>query len=196
MKKKNEMSLHSQLEKVLKEDRLETAPDTSNNLITLKEKQASMKVGVTRVPALTATIMMSKISHLPALKDGPWKKICDYLLIAQIGETHHAIFIELKKTLIELKKTPDGDDRPKEQLRRSRPLLEYLLALCSVESRGAIPPPNMSYVLIGERINEKFDKQPVKRTASGKIGEESYEEINIKKFLGPTVAFADLIRDS
>lgn len=190
------MPLHSQLEKVLKEDRLSTTSDTSNNLITLMEKQASMKVGVTQVPTTTATIIMSKISHLPALKDGPWKKICDYLLIYQNEEAFHAIFIELKKTLIEEKKTPDGDDRPKEQLRRSRPLLEYLLAVCSVESREAIPPPSMSYVLISERINEKFDKQRVKRTASGKIDEESYEGINIKKFLGPTVAFADLVRDS
>ncbi|MYG40220.1 MAG: hypothetical protein F4201_05320 [Nitrospira sp. SB0677_bin_15] len=92
---------------------------------------------------------------------------------------------------IELKKTLGGNRHPKEQLRRSRPLLGYLLAVCRIESRETIPTPSMSYVLIGERINERLDKQPVK-SRPGKIEEERYEGINIKKFLGPIVAFADL----
>ena len=186
------MTLHSQLEKVLREDRLETPPDISGN-VTLREKnknQPDMVVVVSGVRDSVTTIRMTKkFGHLSVLKEGDWKKICDYLLIVQIGEAHHAIFIELKKTL-------GGNQHPKEQLRRSRPLLEYLLAVCRIESKEAIPTPSMSYVLIGERINERFDKQPVKRTSSGKIGEELHEAINIKKFLGPRVAFADLACDT
>ena len=192
MTQRGKTTLNVQIENVLEEKVLETAPNTSKD-ITLREKieeQPDMVVVVSGVPDPITTIQFTrKFGHLSILKTGDWKKICDYLLIYQNEDAHHAMFIELKKTL-------GGDHRPKEQLRRSRPLLEYLLAVCRIESREAIPTPMMSYVLIGERINERIDKQPVKRTSSGKIGEELHEEINIKKFLGPTVAFADLIRDS
>ena len=185
MTQKGKTTLNAQLENVLEEKVLGTTPDTSN-FITLREKQPGMEVAVSGVPDPVTTIHFTKkFGHLSVLKTGDWKKICDYLLIYQIGEAHHAMFIELKKTL-------DGGQHPKEQLRRSRPLLEYLLAVCRIESKEALPTPSMSYVLIGERINERFDKQPVRRTHSGKISEETYEEINIKKFLGPEVAFADL----
>lgn len=192
MTQRGKTTLNAQIENVLEEKVLATAPNTSND-ITLREKNEGhpdMIVVVSGVPAPLTTIQFTKkLGHLSVLKTGDWNKICDYLLIYQNGGTHHAMFIELKKTL-------GGARHPKEQLRRSRPLLEYLLAICRIESREVIATPSMSYVLIGERINERFDKQPVKRTASGKIGEESYEEISIQKFLGPTVAFADLVRNS
>ncbi len=192
MMQKGKPTLNAQIENVLEEKVLGIAPNTSNE-ITLQEKnkhQPDMKVVLSGIPAPVTTIRMSKkFGHLSVLKGGDWTKICDYLLIAQIAETHCAIFIELKRTLA-------GEDHPKEQLRRSRPLLEYLLAVCRIESREKIPMPSMSYILIADKINKRFDKQPVKKTPSGKIGEESYKEINIKKFLGPRVAFADLVCDS
>lgn len=187
MMQKGKATLNAQIENVLDEKVLATAPNTSND-ITLREKNENrpdMIVVVSGVPTSLTTIQFArKFGHLSVLKTGDWKKICDYLLIYQNGEAYHAMFIELKKTL-------GGNRHPKEQLRRSRPLLEYLLAVCRIESREAIPTPSMSYVLIGERINERLDKQPVK-SRPGKIEEERYEGINIKKFLGPIVAFADL----
>ena len=192
MMQKGKTTLNAQIENVLDEKVLATAPNTSKE-ITLREKnknQPDMKVVVSGAPSPLTTIQFTKkFGHLSVLKTGDWNKICDYLLIYQNEEAFHAMFIELKKTL-------GGGRHPKEQLRRSRPLLEYLLAVCRIESGAEIPSPRMRYVLIGERINERLDKQPVKRTPSGKIGEESYEEINIKKFLGPKLAFADLAFDS
>ncbi len=62
--------------------------------------------------------MGTKLNHLSALKS-PCNQICDYLLIFELEGKDHAIFIELKKTL-------RGDNRPKDQLLRSLPLLKYL----------------------------------------------------------------------
>ena len=187
MTKKDEAAtLNAQIRDVLKEEFWEPVP--TNKQVTLKDENSGMEVVVWGVPDPFTTIFMSKVDHLSALKDGTLKRICDHLLVAKIGETHHAIFVELKRTL-------SGNERPKDQLRRSYPVLEYLLAVCIVESGETIPRPSMNYVLIGEKSGQ-LDKQSVKPPSSQKIGEETYQGITIKKFLGPRVAFADLVSDS
>ena len=125
-----------------------------------------------------------KLSHSPSLKDGPRKKICDYLLIAQIDGADHAIFVELKKSL-----GSRGD--PEEQLLRSLPLLEYLLAVCDIEQGGKKARPRISYVLVYEEI--KLNKAALRPDPKGKIDEIPYKSIKIKRFQGTELELADLV---
>ena len=106
---------------------------------------------------------MRRIGRLQGIRDGKWTKVCDYLVVWRTAIGDHgrdnAMFVELKKTL--------AGDRSggMEQLRRSRPYLDYLRSVCRVEF-GAISPPMgvpTRYVLIGERLSQHLAKQRVSR---------------------------------
>ena len=181
------MTLNSQMASAL-DDRVIRASEDSGNSVSLREKSANMRIKVVGLSEPVTTIRMGsgkgKLSHTPSLKDGPGKKICDYLLLAQIDGTDHAIFIELKKSL-----GSRGD--PEEQLLRSRPLLEYLLAVCDVEQGGKVSRPRISYVLVYEEI--KLNKAVLRPDPKGMIDEIPYKSINIKRFQGTELELADLV---
>ena len=181
------MTLNSQMEGALDERTIRASADSGSS-VTLREKSANMRVKVVGLSDSFTTIRMGsgkgKLSHSPSLKDGPRKKICDYLLIAQIDGADHAVFVELKKSL-----GSRGD--PEEQLLRSRPLLEYLLAVCDIEQGGKNARPRISYVLVYEKIN--LNKSGLRPDLSGKIDEIPYKSINIKRFQGTELELADLV---
>ncbi len=181
------MTLNSQMEGAL-DKRVIRASADSGSSVTLREKSANMRVKVAGLSDPFTAIRMGsgkgKLSHAPSLKDGPRKKICDYLLIAQIDGADHAVFVELKKSL-----GSRGD--PEEQLLRSRPLLEYLLAVCDIEQGGKNARPRISYVLVYEKIN--LNKSGLRPDLSGKIDEIPYKSINIKRFQGTELELADLV---
>ena len=186
MTKKNNMELIGLLEKVLKEDFPETA---SGKTIILEEKEKSsrQKVEIVDVPQSVIKIKIRPGSHLSILKkNDDWNKNCDYVLIAKLPNKHHAILIELKKTL-------SDENHPKEQLRRSRPLLDYLFSVCCVENEKNIPEPHISYVLIAEKLNKHFDKRYPKLQLYGKLGVEKYKGIEINKFCSERVSFKVLL---
>ena len=110
------MDLVRQLAAILKEDLLE--PTEESGGISLWERSARMRVEIVGLPWPRAVVRIERTGHLPGLRNGPWKRICDYLLIFEIGNDVHAVFVELKKT-------STNEQRPKEQLRRSLPILEY-----------------------------------------------------------------------
>ena len=115
---------------ILRSELLADGP-TQEGEVTLRERQANMKITITGVSSTITTIRLSRTSHLSALAsdgDGGWNQICDYLLIDDLGDECRVILIELKKTL---------QDRTKafEQLRRSLPMADYLLSVCGVELR-------------------------------------------------------------
>ena len=172
------------LQKILESKVLEnTAP--GNNSIRLKESSARMNVQITGVvPSSITTIKMGKVSHLSCLKDGNWKQICDYLLIAQINGNDYAIFIELKKTLTR-------ENKPKEQLRRSLPLLDYLLSVCKVEF-GNVPEVLIKYVIIAEKLNERLDKQRTRVRPFSPVTKENYKTMEILKFITPKIGITEL----
>ena len=88
-----------------------------------------MSVDVTGITHRATTIRVDRLGRLSGLEEGAWDQRCDYLIVVDKGAYYRAAFIELKKTL-------DEEHKPREQLRRSLPLLEYLRSLCSIHFEG------------------------------------------------------------
>ena len=192
------MALISQLSTILREKFIQhrKAPRGS---VTLQDSQSDMEVKLIRVPMPFLAIPMSSEpirgkrtnldpSHLPALQDrGDLKKICDYLLIGQSDDSDYAIFVELKKTLRE------EEERPKEQLRRSLPILDYLLSVCAVEHGSGEHNLTIRYILIAEQSIDTLNKQRVQGTEAEKVQEETYKSTQITTFVGTSMNFATLV---
>ena len=180
------MTLNSQMEGALNDRVIRASADIGIS-VTLREKSANMRVKVVGLLDPVTTIRMGgkgKLNHLPNLQDGPRKKICDYLLIAHIDGADHAIFVELKKSL-------GSKGTPEEQLLRSRPLLEYLLAVCDDDLGSKVSRPRISYVLVYEEI--KLNKASLKPDPKGKIDEIPYKSISIKRFQADELELTDLV---
>ena len=170
---------------ILRSELLADGP-TQEGEVTLRERQANMKITITGVSSTITTIRLSRTSHLSALAsdgDGGWNQICDYLLIDDLGDECRVILIELKKTL---------QDRTKafEQLRRSLPMADYLLSVCGVELRTSWSRI-VSYVLIAEKQTNRIDKQRV-RPRPALRAREPYDGIEVSVFVGATVSATDL----
>ena len=191
------MALISQLSTILREKFVQhrRAPRGS---VTLQDSQSDMEVKLIRVPMPFLAIPMSHEpirgkrtnldpSHLPALQDrGDLKKICDYLLIGQSGDSDYAIFVELKKTLRQ-------EEKPKEQLRRSLPILDYLLSVCAIEHGGGEHNLTIRYILIAEQSIDTLNKQRVQGAEAEKVQEETYKSTQITTFVGTSMNFATLV---
>ena len=155
----------------------------SDNSTFLKE-QGEMQIKVTQVPEEAITTDLRKIGSLSGVKDGHWKQICDYLVVYTNGDKSIATFIELKKTL-------KGNDKPKEQLRRSLPLLKYLHSICRIEFCPKSEDLTVRYLLIGEKNSARFDKQRVKPNMG--VEKEKYKSIEVYVFVGNRISFEKLI---
>ena len=121
------------------------------------------------------------------LEGGGWNQKCDYLLIVNSGAVYRAVFIELKKNLID-------KEKPLEQLRHSVPFLEYLCSLYSIHFEdGALPDVEVHYAVVGERGQLRLDKQAVKARPAQPVWTKLHRGISVSAFLGPTVHFAALV---
>ena len=172
------------LTRILRPEHLAGGP-TQEGEVTLRERQANMKITITGVSSTITTISFHRIGHLSALASdggGGWNQICDYLLIDDLGDKCHVILIELKKTL------QKDTSKAFEQLRRSLPMADYLLSVCSVELRPSLLRPVVSYVLIAEKEADRLDKQPV-RPRPGLRKREPHKGIEVSVFVG-TIANA------
>lgn len=180
------MALADQLAAILKQNLLKLEGEGGS--ISLQEESAEMCVRVAPLPVPAAVIRIDRAGHLPGLREGrPWTRICDYLLVFEIGNVSHAVFVELKKTWTD-------KQRPKEQLRRSLPILEYLRSACRIEHRSASSesPVTVSYLLVCEKGSTRLDKQPVRADPAARIREETYEDITIRTFIGTSLPLAAL----
>ena len=167
------MAINSVLESVLIEDVVETP--SKDKTITLQEKDANvdMEVKIVTQSASVIAIRMSAKNHLPIMQDGPWNQVCDYLLVVESADEIHGVFIELKKSLAQ-------KGRASEQLRRSPPLLAYLLSVCKIENSSIQTTSlNTTYFILGKKLNEKIDKESVRINPDRTIEKEQYEEIEI-----------------
>lgn len=89
-------------------------------------------------------------------------KICDYLIVADVGDGCHAVFVELKKTL-------DGQPgRALTQLRRSLPILCYLNAVHSLDYTDSVTPVEVGYLVVYERV-KGLTKPPLRQSRLGTI---------------------------
>ncbi len=184
------MDLISLLETILKQRCIERLEKTDDTVI-LKERdaQAKMKVEVTGISKPFLAIRLNKLSHLSALKDGGWKQICDYLLIGQSNGRAYAIFVELKKTL-------RGEEKPRDQLLRSLPILKYLLSVCEIEAERDFSDwksnLTLRYVLIADQLSEMLTKQGVLISKEGE--QETYKSINVTTFAEtPFLSISDML---
>ena len=164
---------------------------SERDIICLRENDADMTVRLFGVPAGVAVLIMRQrggIDHLPFFKTSELKQVCDYLLIARFDSHIHAIFVELKKTLTQ-------EQKPREQLRRSLPLLDYLLSVKEVDcgSTCARPELKTSYVLIGEKGNERIDKQRTR--VEPELEKIRHESIDIRAGVGTAFPFRILVEN-
>ena len=179
------MTLASGLVNVLKPDRLASA--ASGGDIVLRDGQSRMEVHIVDAPATATAVRLERIGHSSGLRDGPWKRVCDYLLVVESGERTDAIFIELKKTLSE-------EIPPRDQLRRSAPLLEYLRAVCEVESgNGAAGSVSRRFFIVAERGGRRLDKQSVKTEPASRVRSVQFGNLTIRTFIGTRVSLATLL---
>ena len=175
--------LSTQLNEIIADKAL-VSSKTDREMI-LEEKNV-MKVAVTQMPSDVTVVDMDRVGHLPGVKDGELKQICDYLLVCECKDTDHAIFVELKKTLKENKKGMEG----MEQLRRSLPILKYLHSACQIhyyEAKTNRPTPAVRYFLIGTKNSSRIDKQRVRPQLG--VEKEKYEDIEVHTFLGERIRF-------
>jgi len=178
------MTLIECLEKVLDSKVLLAPSLNEGGSIVLRETQANMKVQIMGIPPTVKAIHIGKINHLPLMKKAgkSWNLICDYLLIFHLNLKYYAVFIELKKSM-------PMNTQPKEQLRRSLPVLDYLLSVCKIECKTK-SKPLVRYALIAEKISKRMSKQGVKAKPCKR---ESYESVNIKTCIGKIISVSKLI---
>lgn len=183
------MPLVDCLKKILKssawEEEEKRLLSNGHQVIKLEDKQSGMKIHIrTGDPIVAMRTERSRpkkkgersgdaLKHLSCLESG-FNKICDYLIIFQFKANYYAVFIEMKETMT--------GQKGYEQLRRSLPILDYLISACKIEYK-INPIISVKYVLIAEKSNIKLTKGPV-RTTSPKSIDQRYKGIMIRKFIG------------
>ena len=186
------MTLDKMLEQILNKKIIETSRRDSDG-ITLREEYENssyMEVEVVALSTRVTAIRTGECSHSSALGDGPWRKMCDYLLIFKSNCSIHVVFIELKRNL-----TSERKKVAIEQLRRSLPFLEYLLSVCKIENSSINKMRLITkYVVIAKKL-KKIAKEPVKRSSNQTIVKEQYKGIDITMFGTTRLTLADLMNN-
>ena len=177
------MTFPACLRQILHERILESP--TRDGSVLLREKGV-MKVEVSDLAANAVTVRLDqRLGSLSGIKDGPWKKQCDYMVVSPVGDdTVRILFVELKKTLTE---NSDG----LEQLRRSLPWLKFLRSVCRIEGDTTSINSEVRYALIAERSQQRLDKQHVK--PGGPALTKSYKGLDITlRVVASSVGFSEL----
>ncbi|MCE2513673.1 MAG: hypothetical protein J4F37_01440 [Acidobacteria bacterium] len=145
-----------------------------------------MRVRIVGATVAVTQVHLEMVGHVPGLKEGAAaRKICDYALLAESGDGIQAI-------LIELKSTRSDEEEPREQLRRSLPVLDSLRSACDVErGTGTTRRMSVGYALVFERENARtLRKQRVRGAAPAT---ERYRDITVRTFVGNAVPFPSLM---
>ena len=181
------MPLADGLRNILKPEVVVRATDHDGIELREKKREVDMRVKVVGLPVGFIAIRIEKMGHASKISDGSWKQICDYLLVVESGDQTHAVFVELKKTQTE-------EEKPREQLRRSLPLLEYLRSVWEIESGTVFNENGVSihYSILFERTSPRLAKQSVRAAPTRSVSEEEYKGITIRTFVGTSVPFSTL----
>lgn len=177
------------LQEVLRDEKLQPVADpasTTPTEVVLRERQAKMKFNVTNVPPSSTIVRIGRLNHLGGIKNGPWKKICDYLLVIPDGEKSCVVLVEMKKTL------SDGQPAAMEQLRRTIPLVRYLQSLCGVQAGRPIQI-DMRHVVLAEKTGSRFGKEPIRMTARVQLWKDEYEGNHVVTMVGTSATAEELI---
>ena len=134
-----------------------------------------MEVKVIHIPGDSTVVDVRKMGQLrlKGLKAGVCGKRCDYLVVTGEKEMDRAVFVELKKTLY------DNLSGGMEQLRQSRPLLDYLHSVCRVHFGASSPETEITvrYCMIGEKVNTRFSKEPMRPRRPWRV--ETHRDIRV-----------------
>ena len=179
------MSLPLSLSEVLDDRTLK--PFTKGKAI-LREKRV-MEVNVLQIPASSAVLDINRMGRLKGMKPGVCEKRCDYLVVSEAGRKNLAVFVELKKTLDE--DVSEGMN----QLRQSRPLLDYLQSVCRIHvGRNSHSSETIiRYCLLGEQLNARIPKESPKVKRPWRV--EMYRDIKVATFVGDVISFDELCTD-
>ena len=158
-------------------------------LLEEKDKNVNMTVEIVKVSETVTTIRLDRVQHLSSIRTGLWlSRVCDYLLVTQVCGKYHAVFVELKKTLNE-------GISPREQLRRSPPLLHYFLSVFRIDTGLRLAESNVDvgYLLLGDEWDKHVDKQSVRFDPKKIFRTEKYKSIKIRKSVARAISFEDLL---
>lgn len=187
-----ELTLTTWLSDKITSEKVQYYPANASQPILLKEKDrnVNMTVKIVDVNETVTSIRLDKIQHLSSIRSGlGLTRVCDYLLVTQVRGKYHAFFVELMKTLNE-------DISPREQLRRSPPLLHYFLSVFRIDTglRLAESKVDVGYLLIGDEWNKHVDKQAVRFDPKKVFVIEEYKSIKIRKSVARAILFEDLLK--
>ena len=176
------MSLASRLRAVL-EDHILVRHEAGETK--LREKGV-MEVDVVNIPVDSTVVDIRRMGQLSGLKSGVCGRRSDYLVVTGEEERDRAVFVELKKTL------GGSLSNGMDQLRQSRPLLDYLHSACRVHfgAGSAKPEIIIRYCMIGEKISSRISKEPTRVRRPWRV--ETYRDIRVAAIVGNKVQFAEL----
>ena len=166
---------------------------TEADSVELRDRRSGMKVRIFGLPARFTVVHVEGIGHMGKLRDrgsehdGHLRRICDYLLVVESGDDTRVVFVELKETW-------SNGEKPRDQLRRSLPLLKYIRSVCEVEYGETQDARRISihYSIVFEKSSRKFNMQSVSADPAQRTREEEYKGITIRTFVGTSVPLATL----
>lgn len=139
---------------------------------------------ITGLPPSSIVVKMEKIGHLNTLEGRKLRWRCDYLISVAHDDHDQIILLETKKTL-------HDSSRPKEQIRRSIPILKYLVSLCEIENERSWNIIKY-FSVIAEKDANRLDKQPT-HVEPGLLSRlENYKGIDISFVIGTEFSLASL----
>ena len=130
------------------EEKYRERPDPDGE-VELVEQKEGMTVQVQCVDESVVVVKLERFGHGGQGRFTGRKnltKICDYLVVADVDDGCHAVFVELKKTL------DDKPGRAMTQLRRSLPILSYLNAVHSLDRNDSVIPVEVGYLVVYEAM--------------------------------------------
>lgn len=155
---------------------------TADGMTVLRDKETCF--AITGLPPSSTVVQMEKIGHLNTLEGKKLKWKCDYLIAVARDDHDQIILLETKKTLHDY-------SRPKEQVRRSIPILKYLVSLCEVEYERSSNIVEY-FSVIAEKDANRFDKQPTRVEPGLLSRRENYKGIDISVIIGTELSLASL----
>lgn len=122
------------------------------------DPKSMMRVLITGVSDERVVVLPEKVGHVRGLKSEKGvRRKCDYALFVEKKGRVQIVLIELKVTL----RSGDAQEDYKEQLRRTRPIVDYLRSIVQLERHGVQIPATFRYVLICE-AERRLEKTTVR----------------------------------
>ena len=153
--------------------------------LTERATNVDMKVTVAGLPAGSGVLSMREVDHPGWVEGLDYRRKCDFLIFMRWQG-------EVAIVLVELKKKIGGDTKAFRQLRRTRPIVDYCVAMAAPDETG-FQESSCWYVVIAERADERFDKQRLRVPPSGPAWERDFEGRRMKVFLDRRITVGALI---